>query len=87
MKRFIQIATSTEQYLDPIIAPITNQTIPIYGNITIEIPPLSLSPCKFDQMVILNRASQITDVAEWIETQFEFFELFWKVYGRLVTQN
>ena len=76
----------TEEYVDPLIEPFTNRTLTI-ANLDISIPPFSTSPCVFDPMSILTPASKIVGVAEWIDDQFEFFELFWRVYGVFLTKN
>ena len=30
------------------------------------------------------QASVVVDVQEWIEANFQFFELFWETYGRFL---
>ena len=57
------------------------------ANQEITIPQFSTSPCDFDSHALLESVSVLTVAADWIETQFEFIELFWKVYGSLLTQN
>ena len=30
------------------------------------------------------KAAKVVDVQEWIEANFQFFELFWETYGRFL---
>ena len=46
----------------------------------------SLSPCNFDRDVYLTQAAKVAFVAEWIEGNFAFIELFWQTYGFLFQQ-
>merc|ERR1711917_158978 len=44
----------------------------------------TLTPCAFNRDVIMAQASVVVDVQEWIEANFQFFELFWETYGRFL---
>jgi len=44
----------------------------------------TLTPCAFDRDAIMAQAAVVVDVQEWIESNFEFFELFWETYGRFL---
>jgi len=67
---------------------LTNQTFSILDFTLLAIPEeFSMSPCAFDDVALMQRVAIFTDAADWIDTQFEFFELFWKVYGSLITIN
>ncbi|CAG5089703.1 Oidioi.mRNA.OKI2018_I69.PAR.g12315.t1.cds [Oikopleura dioica] len=83
----IEIIRAAAIVIDPLFDALEGDLLPS-SNWDLTILPLNstIDPCAFadngTKMNIMNRAVKIINAVDWVDDQFDFIELFWKVYGQ-----
>ncbi|CBY18299.1 unnamed protein product [Oikopleura dioica] len=83
----IEIIKEVTNVIDPLFDGIEDDLLPnSEWGLTILPANFTIQPCAFREngtkQKVMNQAVKIINAVDWVDDQFDFIELFWKVYGQ-----